>query len=310
MPLSAPPALFSAETFEEAARAVSWAWEKAQEAEEAQAGSERRAWAVSWRWVPSASRFAGSHGGGYLEALSRVDVTAALLPGVTMPLVGGEEVEDQEEDEDEKEEEEEEDEADAATLPRRGRRDGEEGEDGGAPAACRVELHICFGASYRAPLMLVRVARAETAAEAGAAGSPLSLEALERSLAAAASAGTSAAGGGAPCPAGPLAPCEHPLLSGGSGGVGGWAALHACASAAAVAEMMTATEEEEEEGGSVGRGREGETHLPPRVSNPPSPRSAAAALAAWMSLACPAVGVRPPLGLWRRVREGEREKTL
>ena len=333
MPVSAPALLFSAETFEQAARAVARAWEEEAQAERAGAEAKPSCAAAAaaavalWRWVPSASRFAGALGGGFLEAVD----PGSMLPGVSMPLLVGEEGEgplEEGAEGEENEEEEDEDEPDAATLPRPPpRRRGDGG--GGAstspspspsPPLARVELHVCFGASYRAPLMLVRVADVAATA-AGPFSTPrcCSLEALERSLAAAASpAGTSATGGGggggaASCPAGPLAPCEHPLLP--ASGGGGWAALHACASAGAVAEMMiaettktdsssAATEADVKRGG-----REGETQPPPPApSSPdPPPSRAACALAAWMSLACPAVGVRPPLGLWRRVREGEKK---
>lgn len=297
--------LVSAETFEEAARAVAWAWEAAA-AEEARAEG-----AVAWRWVaPSASssRFAAALGGGYLEAHSRSRESAAspLLPGVSLPLHGGEGGgEGGEEEEEGGDEDGWDDEADAATLPRFGRE--QEG------SQVRVELHVCFGASYRAPLMLVRGAAAAAASATAAGPSFCSLEALERSLAAAASAAT---GTGAPCAAGPLAPSEHPLLP----RSGCWAALHACASAGAVAEMMMAATAScapaaaaaATEGRGEGKqgGRESGTQPSSSSSSDPSHSSsssrAACALAAWMSLACPAVGVRPPLGLWRRVRERER----
>ena len=293
------PSLFSAETFEESARAVARAWEEEAGGEEE--GTGARPSSVAWRWAAASSRFAAALGGGYLEAhsssassSSSCSSSSNLLPGVSIPLRGaeaeGEPPGEGEEDGG--------DELDAATLPR-AKKEGPV-----APQVLRVELHVCFGASYRSPLMLVRgsTTAAATAAAGPSSSSFCSLEALERSLAAAAaSSAATATGAGAPCASGPLAPCEHPLLP----QSGGWAALHACASAGAVAEMMipTATEEGEEEQEGRGSG----TQPPSSLSDPKSSsRSAASsALAAWMSLACPAVGVRPPLGMWRRVKERE-----
>ena len=288
--MSFSASLFSAETFGEAARAVAAAWEQEEEVEEGREGrggaeaEGGKTSSVVWRWAPSPSRFADALGGGYLEACSRDRRDGSLVAGVLLPLVagGGEEEEEDETPEDEGGED------DEATLPRR------RGGDRPSPSL-RVELHVCFGASYRAPLMLARGGTAATAA----ANSPLlsysTLETLERSLASAAAAANS------PSAAGPLAPCEHPHLS----GQGGWAALHACASAEAVAEMMM-MEEEGGKGGGGGGGEEEEKQEANRncSSSLPSPASS---LAAWMSLACPVVGVRPPLGLWRRVKKAVEE---
>ena len=172
MPVSlSPVSFFSAETFERAARAVAGAWEEEEEGavrveEEEQRGEERSSAAVdvvSWRWVPSASRFAASLGGGYLEALSRShrggenerddeEEGMSLLPGVLLPLAGGKpERAEEEGEEEEAEEAEDDDEKDEATLPRRA-----PSEDGrvSSPAMLRVELHVCFGASFRAPRRL------------------------------------------------------------------------------------------------------------------------------------------------------------